>query len=66
MKEHAGYEFTDEEWNIFAPNLHYLSGKYTEVERFSNACEALTKMEDGEANRLFYMATAPHTLPRHH
>jgi glucose-6-phosphate 1-dehydrogenase len=27
MKEFAGYEFTDEDWNIFAPNLHYLIGQ---------------------------------------
>jgi glucose-6-phosphate 1-dehydrogenase len=63
MKDHAGYEFTDEDWNIFAPNLHYLSGKYTEASDFQTLAEYLTKMEDGEANRLFYMALPPTLFP---
>ncbi len=63
MKDHAGYEFTDEEWNVFAPNLHYLSGKYTEASDFQKLAETLTSLEDGEANRLFYMALPPTLFP---
>jgi glucose-6-phosphate 1-dehydrogenase len=63
MKEYAGYEFTDEEWNIFAPNLHYMSGKYKEAGDFTKLAEHLTKLEDGEANRLFYMALPPTLFP---
>ncbi len=63
MKDHAGYEFTDEEWNIFAPNLHYLSGKYTEASDFQKLANTLSSLEDGEANRLFYMALPPTLFP---
>ncbi|HRJ76191.1 MAG TPA: hypothetical protein PLX90_09345, partial [Anaerolineales bacterium] len=34
MKKFAGYEFTQDEWNIFAQNLCYISGKYAEIEHF--------------------------------
>lgn len=63
LRDHAGYEFTDEEWNIFAPNLHYLSGKYTEANDFKRLAETLTNLENGEANRLFYMALPPTLFP---
>ncbi|MBK8784087.1 MAG: glucose-6-phosphate dehydrogenase [Anaerolineales bacterium] len=63
MKDHAGYEFTDEEWSIFAPNLHYLAGKYTEAGDFQKLADTLTELENGEANRLFYMALPPTLFP---
>ena len=63
LKEHAGYEFTDEEWTVFAPNLHYLSGKYTEASDFQKLADTLTLLENGEANRLFYMALPPTLFP---
>ncbi len=63
LKDFAGYAFTDEEWNIFAPNLYYLSGKYTETEDFAKLADYLTKLENGDANRLFYMALPPTLFP---
>ncbi len=63
VKEHASYTFTEEEWNIFAPNLFYISGKYTEASDFTKLAEYLTKLENGEANRLFYMALPPTLFP---
>ncbi len=63
IKDHASYEFTDEEWDIFAPNLHYMSGKYTEAGDFKKLAETLTGLENGEANRLFYMALPPTLFP---
>jgi glucose-6-phosphate 1-dehydrogenase len=63
LKDFANYSFTDEEWNIFAPNLHYFTGKYTEASDFKNLAEHLTKLENGEANRLFYMALPPTLFP---
>ncbi len=63
IKEHANYAFTDEEWNIFAPNLFYLSGKYTEQSDFVKLADYLTQKENGDANRLFYMALPPTLFP---
>lgn len=63
VKEHAGYPFTDEEWNLFAANLYYLAGKYTEASDFVQLADYLAKLENGEANRLFYMALPPTLFP---
>ncbi len=63
IKEYAGYSFTDEEWNIFASSLYYISGKYTEESDFKKLAEYLTQLEDGEANRMFYMALPPTVFP---
>jgi len=63
IKEHAGYGFTDEEWNVFAPNLSYLQGKYTEANDFTRLAQHLSQLENGEANRLFYMALPPTLFP---
>ncbi len=59
VKENANFKFTKKEWDVFAPNLYYLSGKYTELNDFKKLSEHLTKLENGEANRLFYMALPP-------
>jgi glucose-6-phosphate 1-dehydrogenase len=63
MKEYAGYDFTDEEWNVFAPNLYYMSGKYKDAAHFTKLADHLTELENGEANRLFYMALPPTLFP---
>ena len=63
MKEFASYSFTDEEWDIFAPNLYYISGKYAELNDFKQLAGYLTKLENSEANRLFYMALPPTLFP---
>lgn len=64
MKKFAGYEFTNEEWNLFAPNLCYVIGKYTEIEHFKKLSEQLSKFENNEtANRLYYMALPPTLFP---
>ncbi|HCK67323.1 MAG TPA: glucose-6-phosphate dehydrogenase [Anaerolineae bacterium] len=64
MKKLASFEFTEEEWNLFAPNLCYVSGKYTEIEHFTKLSEQLKKIEnDEESNRLYYMALPPSLFP---
>ncbi|KXK13724.1 MAG: glucose-6-phosphate 1-dehydrogenase [Chloroflexi bacterium OLB14] len=64
MKNFATYKFTQEEWNIFASNLRYLTGTYSEVEDFKKLAEQLKKYEDNEnTNRLYYMAVPPKIFP---
>jgi len=45
MKEFAGFEFTEEEWGIFANNLYYLSGKYKETADFTRLSNRLDELE---------------------
>lgn len=64
VKEFAGFEFTDEEWNIFSPNLHYVAGKYKEANDFQKLVDYLNQSENNEtANRLYYMALPPTLFP---
>lgn len=64
MKKFAGYEFTQEEWDIFASTLSYIKGNYTEIESFKKLSEKLQKIENNEnANRLYYMAVPPKLFP---
>jgi len=59
LDEYASYEFTEKEWSLFAPNLHYHQGKYNDKEGFVGLNEYLQSLENGGANRLYYMAIPP-------
>jgi glucose-6-phosphate 1-dehydrogenase len=63
LLEFANYKFSDEEWSLFAPRLTYLQGKYEESSAFEDLATYLSKLEEGEANRLYYMAIPPKLFP---
>ncbi|MCC6148204.1 MAG: glucose-6-phosphate dehydrogenase [Anaerolineaceae bacterium] len=63
LAEHADYEFTDEEWQTFAPHLHYHTDKAIDPESFERLKGELERLEKGPANRLFYLATPPQFFP---
>ncbi|MCZ2127391.1 MAG: glucose-6-phosphate dehydrogenase [Anaerolineales bacterium] len=63
MKQFADYEFSDDEWNLFAADLHYLVGKYAEKDDFQKLADTLAQSEGGAANRLYYMALPPMLFP---
>lgn len=63
IKKFASFEYTEEEWSIFAPTLHYICGKYTEADAFQKLADHLARSEEGDANRLFYMALPPTLFP---
>lgn len=46
-------------WGSFAPQLHYFQGDLTESEELERLQSYLLKLENGPANRLYYLATAP-------
>jgi glucose-6-phosphate 1-dehydrogenase len=46
-------------WNAFANKLHYFLGDIGELEAFPKLDAFLHSLEGGQANRLFYLATAP-------
>lgn len=59
-------EFSDEEWQTFAPRLHYLSGQYDQTHTYREIAKRLEEMEAKEgasANRLFYFSTPPTLAP---
>ncbi len=63
VQENAGYSFSDEEWNVFASGLYYMTGKYTETADFKKLADTLASLENGDANRMFYMALPPTVFP---
>jgi len=46
-------------WEKFAPRLHYFRGNLDEPADFAGLDAFLRGLEDGPANRLYYLATAP-------
>ena len=59
LKKYASYEFTEEEWGLFAPHVHYYQGKYDDQVGFYSLATFLETIENGRANRLYYMAIPP-------
>ncbi len=59
LKEYSRYEFTEDEWASFSSHLHYQRGKYTEGPDFEKLSTRLGSLENGNANRLYYMAIPP-------
>lgn len=62
-RQFANFQFSEAEWEQFAPGLHYQQGRYTDLADFKKLAEFLNRLEGGEANRLFYMAIPPSLFP---
>jgi len=59
-------EFSDEEWEMFAPRLHYVAGQVDDTETYRRIAERLEELgaRDGAStNRLFYFSTPPSLAP---
>ncbi|MGD8402477.1 MAG: glucose-6-phosphate dehydrogenase [Anaerolineales bacterium] len=63
LDEYASYDFTEKEWTQFSPHLHYQRGKYSEAPDFERLASKLDSLENGTANRLYYMAIPPSIFP---
>jgi glucose-6-phosphate 1-dehydrogenase len=63
INQFASFKFSEEEWGLFAANLHYCQGRYTDLADFRKLSDHLTELEGGSANRLFYMAIPPSIFP---
>jgi glucose-6-phosphate 1-dehydrogenase len=63
INQFANVKFSEEEWGLFAANLHYHQGRYSDLADFRKLSDHLTELEGGSANRLFYMAIPPSIFP---
>jgi glucose-6-phosphate 1-dehydrogenase len=59
VKQFADFSFTETEWRDFAENVFYVPGRATDLEGANHLAAALTELESGPCNRLYYMATPP-------
>lgn len=59
VREHADYHFTLDEWDSFAPYLHYRSINFQEPSQLGCLPTTLAELETGPTDRLYYLATAP-------
>jgi glucose-6-phosphate 1-dehydrogenase len=59
VRQFAEYSFAQAEWENFASHLYYISGRFTKLEDYDRLSGVLTGLENGPANRLFYLATPP-------
>jgi len=63
LDEYASYKFSEEEWSLFAPHLHYRQGKYDDQAGFEKLADFLNSLEESQTNRLYYMAIPPSLFP---
>ena len=63
LDEYASYSFTEKEWSLFAPHLYYNQGKYDDRAGLEKLADFLISLEEGQANRLYYMAIPPSLFP---
>jgi glucose-6-phosphate 1-dehydrogenase len=62
VAELARQQFEDEEWEEFAPRLHYMAGSTDDSETFERLRDLLAQLDEGNGtsgHRLFYLSTAP-------
>jgi glucose-6-phosphate 1-dehydrogenase len=60
---HAGFQFSEDEWLGFSNRLHYRSINFSDANDLARLENALIALENGPADRLFYLATAPRFFP---
>ena len=63
MKQFAPFEYKDDDWRAFAPNLVYQQGRYTDLADFKKLAGFLKDWEISSGNRIYYMATPPGVFP---
>ncbi len=59
IDQHADYEINEERWQTFAQKIHYFRGSFDDTDAYFRLTQALEGLENGSANRLYYLATPP-------
>jgi glucose-6-phosphate 1-dehydrogenase len=57
--EFAREAFSEAEWDAFAERLHYTPGSFTDPAAFARLRQFVAELEEGDAHRLYYLATPP-------
>jgi len=63
VSENSPETFTEEDWNNFSKLLTYFQGNLDVPEDYQKLSTYLNTLENGDANRLYYLATAPEHYP---
>jgi len=59
IKEFNPDSYQSGSWEEFSRKIHYLSGNLTDPEDYTKLGDKLTSLENGPANRLYYLAISP-------
>lgn len=59
VKDHTGDAYDESLWKRFAQKLFYVSGDFKAKDAYETIAKRLTEIDNGETDRLFYLATAP-------
>lgn len=59
VKKFSPNSYQEQAWQEFAEIIHYCQGDIQQPEDFEKLEQLLLSLESGNANRLYYMATAP-------
>lgn len=59
VDQFASHRFTDDEWAAFSSWLFYRPGNFTDPADFDRLAQSLAELENGPADRLYYLATPP-------
>jgi len=63
LAEFSGQKIENEKWLKFAENMYYLSGDFREKSSYEALSQKLSVLEQGDSNRLYYLATPPDYFP---
>jgi glucose-6-phosphate 1-dehydrogenase len=63
MQELAPEKYDEAAWASFARRLWYVAGSFDEPDDYAALQSKLATLEDGAADRLYYLATAPRFFP---
>ena len=59
VQQFSAETYTQQQWDAFAPHLTYISGSMDAPDTYAEIDAALSEHENGQANRLYYLSTAP-------
>jgi glucose-6-phosphate 1-dehydrogenase len=63
VAEFSAHSYDQQLWETFAKHLLYVRGNLNQPDDYANLDTTLRELECGQANRLYYLATAPNFYP---